>query len=69
MDLKKAMAYYQKGISGKEPYASYRYALCLINGKFSREGQNRADIEKGFEILNQIANDCPEAMAELGEIH
>lgn len=48
MDIKKSMMYYQKGISGKEPYAHYRFALCLINGKFSRNGQNREDIEKGF---------------------
>ncbi len=48
MDLKKSMMYYQKGISGKEPYANYRFALCLINGKFSKNGQNKEDIEKGF---------------------
>ncbi len=48
MDLNKAKAYYQKGMAGKEPYASYRFALCLINGKFARDGQNKADIEKGY---------------------
>lgn len=69
MDLKKSMTYYQKAINAKEPYASYRYALCLINGKFSRDGQNKDDIEKAFEMLSQISNESPEAMAELGEIY
>ncbi len=48
MDIKKSMSYYQKGMSGKEPYAHYRFALCLINGKFSQSGQKKEDIEKGF---------------------
>jgi hypothetical protein len=68
MDLKKAMAYYQKAMSGKEAYASYRFALCLVSGKFGKDGQSREDIEKGYQIFNQISNECPEAMAELGEI-
>jgi hypothetical protein len=33
--------YYQKAMQGKESYASYRFALCLINGKFSKDGQNK----------------------------
>lgn len=60
-------------IKGKENYASYRYAMCLIRGKFAKEGQNKKDIEEGFNLLNQIANDTQnpsaEALTELGEIY
>jgi TPR repeat protein len=47
--------------------------MCLIKGKYNKDGQKKEEIEKGFSILNQIANDSqnpsPEAMAELGEIY
>ena len=43
-------------MKGKDNYAQYRYALCLIKGKFSPQGQNKKDIEEGFNLLNQIAN-------------
>lgn len=72
-DLRKAAEYYKLAIKGKENYASYRYAGCLIKGKFSKEGQNKKDIEEGFNILTQIANDsqkpCAEALTDLGEIY
>ena len=60
-------------MKGKDNYSFYRYALCLIKGKFSPDGQNRKDIEEGFNMLNQIAsnnhNPSPEALTELGEIY
>jgi hypothetical protein len=37
--------YYKVAMRGKENYASYRYALGLIKGKFSKAGQNKQDIE------------------------
>jgi TPR repeat protein len=55
--MKKAAEYYKLAMKGKENYASYRFAMCLIKGKFSNNGQNKADIEEGFNILNKIAND------------
>jgi len=57
-------------MKGKDNYSFYRYALCLIKGKLSSDGQNRKDIEEGFNMLNQIAsnqhNPSPEALTELG---
>jgi len=70
MEMKKALAYYQKAILEKDAYANYRFAICLIKGKLNNGRQTREEIEKGFNILNLIANDdrdpSPEAMAELG---
>lgn len=43
-DIKKALTYYQKAMTYREPSGSYRYALGLINGKFSKNGQNKEDI-------------------------
>lgn len=71
-DLTEAKNYYTLAMKGKDNYAHYRYALCLIKGKFSSQGQNKKDIEEGFNILNQIANSSnpsPEALTELGEIY
>ena len=54
---------------GKDSYAQYRYALCLIKGKFSPQGQNKKDIEEGFNLLTQISSaqpPSPEALTELG---
>jgi TPR repeat protein len=69
-DIKQASLYYKQGMKGKDNYSFYRYALCLIKGKFSPEGQNRKEIEEGFNMLNQIAsnnqNPSPEALTELG---
>jgi uncharacterized protein len=56
-DLKQAVLYYKQGMKGKDSYAYYRYAMCLIKGKLSPSGQNKKDIEEGFNILTQIAND------------
>jgi hypothetical protein len=37
-DIKRSLAYYQKAISLKDPYANYRFAMCLIKGKYNKEG-------------------------------
>lgn len=66
IDVKKALAYYQKAIDGKDVYANYRYAICLIKGKVNNGGQTKEQIEKGFSLLNKISNESAEAMAELG---
>ena len=31
-------------MKGRENYAFYRFAICLIRGKFSKDGQNKKDI-------------------------
>ena len=53
-------------MKGKDNFGQYRYALCLIKGKFSPQGKNKKDIEEGFNLLSQIANSSenpsPEAL-------
>ena len=44
-DIDQAKIYYTQAMKGKNSYAQYRYALCLIKGKFSPQGQNKKDIE------------------------
>lgn len=54
------------------PYATYRFAMCLIRGQFNKTGQNKDNIQEGLNLLNQISSGdlpCPEALTELGEIY
>jgi len=70
MNIKLAVEYYKKAMERGEPYASYRFAMCLIKGKLNKNLQKREDIEKGYKMLEQMVNNsrsfCPEALSELG---
>jgi TPR repeat protein len=70
-DAKKAANYYQKAMTGKEPYAFYRYAMSQIKGRTGSSGPSREEIDLGFKLLNQAAfslepAQSPEALIELG---
>jgi TPR repeat protein len=41
IDIKKALAYYQKAINDKDVYANYRYAICLMKGKVNNGEQTK----------------------------
>ena len=72
-DLKQAVDYYKRAMERGESYASYRFAMCLIEGKLNNKVMRREDVEKGHKMLESIAggskNVCGEALAELGEIY
>jgi hypothetical protein len=55
-------------MSANDPFAIYRYSMCLINGLLSKNGQNKEDIEKGYNMLVKLAagDSSAEALTEIG---
>lgn len=65
-NLAKSATYYQKAVEKRHNYATYRFAMCLIKGIFTKDKSDKAkkaeDVKKGYNLLKEITSDkdpCP----------
>jgi hypothetical protein len=56
--MAKSASYYQRAVEKKHKYATYRFAILLIKGMFTKDKNDKSkkaeDVKRGYNLLKEI---------------